>query len=181
MLSSSLRINLERLINIVIQLGNGPEHSRFFVNLKCFAAKTKITDWDPIIVILISLLNNFLRKRAIFQTFWKPDCCPKSLFFELETSNFGPNKMSFINVVQSCWNFAQFSKKKASSQNLRSLTQKTKIWCNNHFSRRFGRYCKVASGRPVYYSILELFDQRSQYISIKFPLHKPSENLKMCY
>ena len=28
-------------------------------------------------------------KRSIFQTFWKPDCCTKSLFFELETSNFG--------------------------------------------------------------------------------------------
>jgi hypothetical protein len=42
-------------------------------------------------------------------------------------------------------------------------------------------YRKVTSIRPVYYSILELFDQRSQYISIKFPLHKPSENLKMCY
>ena len=42
-------------------------------------------------------------------------------------------------------------------------------------------YCKVANSRPVYYSILELFGQRSQYISIKFPLHKPSENQKMCY
>ena len=42
-------------------------------------------------------------------------------------------------------------------------------------------YHKVASSRPVYYSFLELFDQRSQYISIKFHLHKPSENLKMCY
>ena len=38
-------------------------------------------------------------------------------------------------------------------------------------------YRKVASSRPVYYSILQLFDQRSQYISIKFPLHKPSENV----
>ena len=38
-----------------------------------------------------------------------------------------------------------------------------------------------SSSRPVYYSILELFDQRSQYISIKFPLPKLSENLKMCY
>ena len=28
-------------------------------------------------------------KRAIFQTFWKPDCCPDFLFLELETSNFG--------------------------------------------------------------------------------------------
>jgi magnesium-transporting ATPase (P-type) len=37
-------------------------------------------------------------------------------------------------------------------------------------------YCKVASIRPVCYSILELFGQRSQYVSIKFPLHKPSEN-----
>ena len=38
-------------------------------------------------------------------------------------------------------------------------------------------YHKVASSRPVYNSILELFGQRSQYISIKFPLHKPSENV----
>ena len=43
------------------------------------------------------------------------------------------------------------------------------------------KYRKVASSRPVYYSILELFGQRSQYISIKFPLYKPSENLKICY
>ena len=33
-------------------------------------------------------------------------------------------------------------------------------------------YRKVASSRPVYYSILETFGQRSQYIGIKFPLHK---------
>ena len=37
-------------------------------------------------------------------------------------------------------------------------------------------YRKVASSRPVYYSILELFGQRSQYKSIKFPLHIHSEN-----
>ena len=28
-------------------------------------------------------------QRSIFQTFWKPHCVTKSLFFELETSNFG--------------------------------------------------------------------------------------------
>ena len=33
-------------------------------------------------------------------------------------------------------------------------------------------YRKVASSRPVYYSILDSLGQRSQYISIKFPLHK---------
>ena len=33
----------------------------------------------------------------------------------------------------------------------------------------------------VRYSILELFGQRTKSISIKFPLHKPPENLKMCY
>ena len=43
------------------------------------------------------------------------------------------------------------------------------------------RYHKVASSRPVYYSILQPFDQRSQYISIKFPLHKQSENPWMWY
>ena len=41
-------------------------------------------------------------------------------------------------------------------------------------------YRKVASSRPVYYLILENFGQRSQYISIKFPLHKESENHWTC-
>ena len=53
------------------------------------------------------------------------------------------------------------------------------------FSVRSNQYVftshKVASSRPAYYSILNSFGQRSQYISIKFPLHKPSENLKTCY
>ena len=34
----------------------------------------------------------------------------------------------------------------------------------------------VANSRPVYYSSLDPFGQRSHYISIKFPLHKQSEN-----
>ena len=42
-------------------------------------------------------------------------------------------------------------------------------------------YLRVARSRPVYYSILELFGPSSHYRIIKFPLHKPSENLKMCY
>ena len=31
----------------------------------------------------------FVFKRSIFQTFWRLHCCPKFLFFELETSNSG--------------------------------------------------------------------------------------------
>ena len=42
-------------------------------------------------------------------------------------------------------------------------------------------YRKVASSRPVSYSILNHFVQWSQYISIKVPLNKQSENMKMCY
>ena len=42
-------------------------------------------------------------------------------------------------------------------------------------------YRKVASSRPIYYSILDHFVQRSQYISIKIPLHKQSKNVTMCY
>ena len=41
-------------------------------------------------------------------------------------------------------------------------------------------YHKVASSRPVYYSILEPFGQRSHCTSIKFPLHKPSEETYYC-
>ena len=37
-------------------------------------------------------------------------------------------------------------------------------------------YRKVASSRPVYYSISDSLGQRTQYISVKFPLHKQSEN-----
>ena len=37
-------------------------------------------------------------------------------------------------------------------------------------------YPKVVSSRPVFCSILELFGHRSQYISIKLLLNKPSEN-----
>ena len=37
-------------------------------------------------------------------------------------------------------------------------------------------YLKVASSRLVYYSILNSFGQRSQYISIKFPHYKQYEN-----
>ena len=33
----------------------------------------------------------------------------------------------------------------------------------------------------MYYSILELLVQRSHYIRIKFPLHKPSENPETVY
>ena len=42
-------------------------------------------------------------------------------------------------------------------------------------------YHKLPSSRPVYYSILELIVKRSQYIGIKFTLHKLSENPREWY
>ena len=42
-------------------------------------------------------------------------------------------------------------------------------------------YRKVVSSWPVYYSILDSLGQRSQYISIKFPLHKQFGKNWMCY
>jgi hypothetical protein len=42
-------------------------------------------------------------------------------------------------------------------------------------------YRKDASSRPVYYSILNSFGQRSTYISIKLPLPKLSKSPKVCY
>ena len=35
------------------------------------------------------VLEDLTIKRSIFQTFWKLHCVTKSLFFEIETSNFG--------------------------------------------------------------------------------------------
>ena len=51
------------------------------------------------------------------------------------------------------------------------------VW---RFSLTF-EYCKVASSRPVYYSILNSFGQRSQYISIEIPIQKQSNYPWMCY
>ena len=42
-------------------------------------------------------------------------------------------------------------------------------------------YCKVVSSRPVYYSIFNSLGIRSQYICIKFPLHKQSKNAWVRY
>ena len=53
--------------------------------------------------------------------------------------------------------------------------------CTFIYFQKKSTYRKDASSRPVYYSILEPFGQRSQYISIKFTLHKPSENPFKCY
>ena len=41
----------------------------------------------------------------------------------------------------------------------------------------FHTHSKVTSSRPGYYLILHPFGQRSQHISIQFPLYKQSENL----
>ena len=61
-------------------------------------------------------------------------------------------------------------------------------WILVHFHQLIVNYCKVTSSRPfyrstrlVYNSILNSLGQRSQYISIKFTLHKQSENPFMCY
>ena len=43
------------------------------------------TFWPPL--TSFGLVEDF--ERAIFQTFWKDDCCPDFLFFEIEISNFG--------------------------------------------------------------------------------------------
>ena len=51
----------------------------------------------------------------------------------------------------------------------------------NHFKPLKSNYRISANSFLGNYSFLKFFDQRSQYISIKFPLHKPSKNLKMCY
>ena len=42
-------------------------------------------EWWAIFLVF----SQVLCERAIFQTFWRLHCCPDSLFFEIETSNFG--------------------------------------------------------------------------------------------
>ena len=54
--------------------------------------------WSWSFVFEAGTQNRNYPQRAIFQTFWKPDCCTKSLFFELKTSNFG----YLLNFAKPC-------------------------------------------------------------------------------
>ena len=58
--------------------------SFWYLQLECtnFCHKVRIF-WEG-----HKIWKNLPLKRSIFQTFWKPDCCPNFLFFKLETSNF---------------------------------------------------------------------------------------------
>ena len=64
-------------------------------------------------------------KRAIFQTFWKLHCCAKSLFFDLETSNYGYLLFLFLLTVQSFSKIGQFEKK---NKDLAQQCSFQKVW-----------------------------------------------------
>ena len=59
------------------------------------------------------------------------------LGFYLKYANFGFKMSSQVKTDPA---ILKGLKKRSWSQNLRSLSQKTKIWCNNAVSRRFGKY-----------------------------------------
>ena len=68
-------------------------------------------------------------------------------------------------------------------RNLLCLTTTRQTKCQKSILNRQNKeiyvqysYRKVASSRLAYYSILDSFVQRSLYISIKFPIHKQTEN-----
>ena len=80
----------------------------------------------------------------------------------------------FDMLMFQCQESDEYFRKSFSFKNIKEQT-----FCDNFV---FLEYRKVASSRLVYYSILNSFAQRSQYISIKFPLHKQSENpWVVCY
>ena len=60
-------------------------------------------------------------------------------------------------------------------KNAKKWLQNTVVWVIKVMK---SMYSKVASSRPVYYSILNSFGQRSQYISIKFPFINSLKILK---
>ena len=59
---------------------------------------------------------------------------------------------------------------------VKQVTLANKFHCHLHVLSYKNGYRKVVRNRPVYSSILNFSGKRSQYISIKFPLHKQSEN-----
>ena len=57
--------------------------------------------WVQIILVTkMAIFDNFFSKEYIFQTFWKLHCVTKSLFFKLETSNFG--YLLIFNFAELC-------------------------------------------------------------------------------
>ena len=63
---------------------------------------------------------------------------------------------------------------------LNKYTQ-SRLTLNWQILAKWDKYLKVLSSRPIYCSILNSLCQRSQYVSIKLPLHKQSENAWVCY
>ena len=69
--------------------------SPFYLVLGCSVILALISKLDMDLTLVgcfssqNSAHNTEALKRSIFQTFWKDDCVTKSLFFELDTSNFG--------------------------------------------------------------------------------------------
>ena len=83
-------------------------------------------------------------------------------------------------------NWYKTLKKANHRQGRDTLSKPSKINSRKYFVaqeifRKIFMYPKVASSRPVCYSILDHFVPRSQYISIKISLRGQSENPLACY
>ena len=78
-------------VTTVASFGSSERQSRSFRYVVCTLADSGFfKNYQGGVKSTVSwVFEDLWFKRAIFQTFWKDDCCPKSLFFELETSNFG--------------------------------------------------------------------------------------------
>ena len=125
---------------------------------------------------------NYYERNDIIMYFWresfKGSLFSKSLFNLVPSSN----KCANSNIK---WKLNWFCPFFENETKLRSnQLQKESGWLNSQwklFSKDHFKFHKVPSSRPVYYSILNSFGKRSQYIRIKIPLHKQSEYPWMCY
>ena len=124
-------------------------------------------------ITLIGSLIIFMKKRIsrkIVQRIPKSNILPRPTNNQVRPYN-EINRGDLFLLRQKYWYFL-FCHKKNSFEG---------VICPFHSSsnsdyKRKQYYHKVACSKPVYFSILNSFGQRSQYISIKFPHYKQYEN-----
>ena len=149
-------------------------------------------------IALIFQLGIFFECLQIIK--WFPSLSTPNFFGEVETLfSYALKMISLVNSANLCrgsgltevhfWQTLFFSIGLPNSDTYLNSEPISFYWRGHAHNRMikiyerssFLSYSKVAISKPVYSSILNSLGQRSQYISIKFPLHKESENAGVCY
>ena len=87
--SVKTKINIKLSVYLFMYSFTALMYRHFYCLISLFSSDDFLNTHEFIsFVFCLKGFNNDWTRRDIFQTFWKLHCCTKSLFLELETSNF---------------------------------------------------------------------------------------------